>query len=170
MQVFKNLLVAIDLSRNCIPAIKIALKLCRPPEVEAGETEDEEQMARVTFLYILPSSGKEVSSFNSMYKSEVSGEKLLTSFVYPRIEEWLEEIDNGLTDKAQIEARVGEPAEEILEYQQENNNDVIIMGTHGRSGLRRLWIGSVAEEIVRRAKCPVLTIRRGETTARIIEG
>ena len=169
MQVFKDLLVAVDLSRNCIPALKLALKLARPPEPEEGETEDEEKRGQISLLYVLPASGKEVSSFRSMYRSEVSGEKLLSNFIYPRLEEWLDEIDKSLTSRAQIEARVGEPGEEILKYQQENNNDVIIMGTHGRSGLRRLWIGSVAEEVVRKAKCPVLTIRRGETTARIIE-
>lgn len=46
----------------------------------------------------------------------------------------------------------------ILEYVQENNIDLVIMGTHGRRGVRRLLIGSVASEVVRKAPCPVLTI------------
>lgn len=53
-------------------------------------------------------------------------------------------------------------AEGILTYVTENDIDLIIMGTHGRTGLRRWVMGSTAEEIVRRATCPVLTIRNGE--------
>lgn len=46
----------------------------------------------------------------------------------------------------------------ILDYASENDADLIVMGTHGRRGLRRLLLGSVAEEVVRLAPCPVLTV------------
>lgn len=51
------------------------------------------------------------------------------------------------------------PAPVILEYAEKNDIDLIIMGTHGRRGLGHMFLGSVAEEIVRMATCPVLTIR-----------
>lgn len=50
------------------------------------------------------------------------------------------------------------PANEILEYAEGEAIDLIVMGTHGRRGLRRLLLGSVAEEVVRLAPCPVLTV------------
>lgn len=53
----------------------------------------------------------------------------------------------------------GEPATEILRVAKETNSDLIVMGTHGRRGLTRLLMGSVAEEVVRKASCPVLTVR-----------
>jgi nucleotide-binding universal stress UspA family protein len=53
---------------------------------------------------------------------------------------------------------VGDPAESILEVAQEVHADLIAMGTHGRTGLARLLMGSVAEKVVRRATCPVLTL------------
>ena len=53
----------------------------------------------------------------------------------------------------------GSPIGEILRYAQERGTDLIVMGTHGRTGARRLFIGSVAENIVRASKCPVLTVR-----------
>ena len=53
----------------------------------------------------------------------------------------------------------GYPVEEILKYVQRENIDMIVMGTHGRKMLGRLWFGSVANGIVQRATCPVLTIR-----------
>jgi len=53
----------------------------------------------------------------------------------------------------------------ILGYAQEHDLDLIIMGTHGRRGLGHLFLGSVAEEVVRLAPCPVLTIREREAPA-----
>ena len=50
-------------------------------------------------------------------------------------------------------------AEVILDYASEEDVDLLVMGTHGRRGLGHLLLGSVAEEVVRRAPCPVLTIR-----------
>lgn len=47
----------------------------------------------------------------------------------------------------------------ILCFAKENAHDLIIMGTHGRSGLRHMLIGSIAEHVVRRSSCPVLTVR-----------
>jgi nucleotide-binding universal stress UspA family protein len=48
----------------------------------------------------------------------------------------------------------------ILEYAGDHDVDVIVMGTHGRRGVRRLLLGSVAEEVVRVSQCPVLTVRQ----------
>jgi nucleotide-binding universal stress UspA family protein len=61
------------------------------------------------------------------------------------------EIDRRLTD--------GDPCAEIQRVAQENRCDLIIIGTHGRTGLRRLLMGSVAEKVMRQAPCPVLTVK-----------
>lgn len=53
----------------------------------------------------------------------------------------------------------GEPAAEILKAAAEYPADLIVMGTHGRGGLSRLVLGSVAETVLRHAPCPVLTVR-----------
>ena len=51
------------------------------------------------------------------------------------------------------------PFVEIIRYAKENAIDMIVMGTHGYSGVKHLILGSVAENVVRKAPCPVLTIR-----------
>jgi nucleotide-binding universal stress UspA family protein len=56
----------------------------------------------------------------------------------------------------------GLPASEIIRYAKEHAIDLISMGTHGRGGLKRLILGSVAENVVRGAPCPVLTIHHSE--------
>ena len=53
----------------------------------------------------------------------------------------------------------GKPATAIVDYAEEHEIDLIVMGTHGRRGFAHLLLGSVAEQVVRTAKCPVLTVR-----------
>jgi nucleotide-binding universal stress UspA family protein len=53
----------------------------------------------------------------------------------------------------------GDPAAEILRLAQKRQCDLIVMGTHGRTGLDRLLMGSVAEAVLRKAPCPVLTVK-----------
>lgn len=55
--------------------------------------------------------------------------------------------------------RTGQPAHTIAAYAQAGAIDLIVMGTHGRGGLAHLFMGSVAECVVRQAACPVLTLR-----------
>lgn len=55
--------------------------------------------------------------------------------------------------------RVGPPVDEIAKYAKEHNIDLIVQGTHGRRGVKHMLLGSVAENIVRYAPCPVLTVR-----------
>jgi universal stress protein A len=53
----------------------------------------------------------------------------------------------------------GDPVEQILRASQTFPCDLIVMGSHGRSGVKRLLLGSVAEQIIRRATCPVLIVK-----------
>jgi nucleotide-binding universal stress UspA family protein len=53
----------------------------------------------------------------------------------------------------------GAPADEIVRLAKDKHCDLIVMGTHGRTGLMRAMIGSVAEQVIRTAPCPVLTVR-----------
>jgi universal stress protein A len=54
---------------------------------------------------------------------------------------------------------VGNPADEIVRFAEEQAVDLIVLGSHGRTGAARLLMGSVAEAVVRKATCPVLTIK-----------
>jgi nucleotide-binding universal stress UspA family protein len=62
-------------------------------------------------------------------------------------------------------AVVGSPAKEILREAAEWEADVVVIGTHGRTGVKRLVLGSVAEAVVRRCPCPVLTVRHARVAA-----
>lgn len=71
---------------------------------------------------------------------------------------FLEDLANGPTH-AQGVIRVGDPAREIVAYAHETCCDLVVVGTHGRSGLSRLLLGSVAERVVRTSHVPVLSVR-----------
>jgi nucleotide-binding universal stress UspA family protein len=57
---------------------------------------------------------------------------------------------------------VGSPFVEIVRLAREESVDLIVIGTHGRGPIAHMLLGSVAERVVRKAPCPVLTVRRGE--------
>jgi nucleotide-binding universal stress UspA family protein len=66
-----------------------------------------------------------------------------------------------------VECRLadGDPPGEIVRIARETPCDLIVMGTHGRTGLARLVLGSVAEEVLRKAPCPVVTMKSGPPRA-----
>ena len=74
-----------------------------------------------------------------------------------------EQLDRLRVPRADVRAErrleQGDPVTEILRVAREAGADLIVLGTHGRTGLGRLLMGSVAEQVVRRAACPVLTVR-----------
>ncbi len=63
---------------------------------------------------------------------------------------------------AQFATRIGAPFVEIVRYAKEQEIDLIVMGTHGRGPVAHMLMGSVAERVVRKAPCPVLTVRHPE--------
>jgi nucleotide-binding universal stress UspA family protein len=67
---------------------------------------------------------------------------------------------------ASVELKTGDPRAVILESAVQLRADLIIMGTHGRRGVSRLLLGSVAEQVARTAPCPVLLVRSGTATDR----
>ena len=60
---------------------------------------------------------------------------------------------------ATVATRTGSPFLEIVRYAEEQQVDLIVIGTHGRGPLGHMLLGSVAEKVVRKAPCPVLTVR-----------
>jgi nucleotide-binding universal stress UspA family protein len=65
--------------------------------------------------------------------------------------------------KTSWRVQMGAPHEEIVRTAEEEHAGMIVMGTHGRSGLNRALLGSVAERVTRLAPCPVLTVRQAKS-------
>ena len=71
-----------------------------------------------------------------------------------------ERLDEAGYDKVVLEVLIGDPGHEIADLAVRQRADLIVLPSHGRTGIRRLLIGSVAERVVRLAHCPVLVLRR----------
>lgn len=99
-----------------------------------------------------------------VYEETIAYTEGLGSYVPPAdLEPDKERLKNTLPTKdvpCRHEFIVGHPADALVDYAKDKNIDLIVMGTHGRTGLSRLLMGSVAEAVVRRAPCPVLTMKR----------
>lgn len=91
------------------------------------------------------------------------GVDVLVDFPTGETEQMAARLKQVLPDDPQIhvthELLRGDPASEIVRLADEAKVDLIVVGTHGRSGLSRLLMGSVAEGVMRKAPCPVVTVK-----------
>jgi nucleotide-binding universal stress UspA family protein len=142
MQV-RRILVPVDFSEHSKEAIPAAVSLAERygAEIEFFSVIDEDE---------LPASGAPVLGPVHVAPEEVEARirKLMNDLV--------KEHRNGVAITGTV--RVGDPAKDILDYAADGA-DLIVMATHGRTGLQRMLLGSVAEKIIRKAPCPVFTVR-----------
>jgi nucleotide-binding universal stress UspA family protein len=146
-----NILVATDFSPDSERAIETALELVSP---DGG---------RVTLLhvcqvpaYTTPDLGMYVPSPELMaditHAARTELEKQRAAY-------------EGRGCALDVEWVIGVAAEEIVRYASEHSYDLIVVGSHGKRGLRRFVLGSVAEKVVRTAHTPVLTVHAPEAAA-----
>jgi nucleotide-binding universal stress UspA family protein len=132
-----TILYPTDFSRQSEPAFQLAASVAR------------DHNARLVVLHVVPPPG-------APYGETMTG--LAAAAARKQAEESLHKFQ---LDNVKVEHRLeeGDPIREILRVARELPCDLIVMGTHGWTGLNRLLMGSVAEQIVRKSACPVLTIR-----------
>jgi nucleotide-binding universal stress UspA family protein len=103
-----------------------------------------------THVSTAPQFGMGLALSTQIQESRQATEKALNELVVP---DWAAG-RNVVRATSEGPAFVG-----IIRYARENDIDMIVLGTHGRSGLPHMLMGSVAERVVRKAPCPVLTVR-----------
>jgi universal stress protein A len=82
------------------------------------------------------------------------------------IAQWKAEAEQLGATRVDVDSAGGDPRLVIAEYASRNGYDLVVMGTHGRTGRDRLLIGSVTENVVRSSRVPVLTVHAGFDDAR----
>lgn len=75
------------------------------------------------------------------------------------LDEWRQSAERLGAPRVETAKEAGEPASEIVAFARARGMDLLVLGTHGRTGLEHALMGSIAERVVRRAHCPVLTVR-----------
>jgi len=113
---------------------------------------------RITVLYVLDPMG-------AVYEAEAKGLPAASTW-YDRMRERADELCADATQQATdhgceitTATEIGRPARTILEFADEHDSEHIIMGSHGREGISRLILGSVAESVMRKAPMPVTIVR-----------
>ena len=148
MPLVKTILFAADFSDSSRQAFRLACSLAREGE------------SRILVVHVL-------EAVHIVMEPIVSGQSAARFSIDERyggyheaVKERLREtyVPNSQID-IQYQTRDGAPAEEILRAAEEIGADLIAMGTHGRTGLSRIRAGSVAETVLREARCPVLALR-----------
>ncbi len=146
----QHILVPIDFSPCSEAAFDFAVDLAR----RLG--------ARLTLLHVI----------HVMPLGVAGGEATLPYAYLAEIEQDAQQALTGYQERAReagvsAETRVvhGIPPQSIVEIAQDAHADLIVMGTHGRTGLQHILLGSVAERVLRQAPCPVLTVRQHEASA-----
>lgn len=142
---FKKILCPVDFDHNSIAALDAAAEMAR-------QNDGALEVLHVIPIMVEPGA---TSFYVNLYTPEEEASKAkLTELAKTRL----------LGVKHELRTVVGQPAAAILHAQKALDADVIVMSTHGRRGLSHLFMGSVAERVVREAACPVLTIRPSHTT------
>jgi nucleotide-binding universal stress UspA family protein len=75
------------------------------------------------------------------------------------LDEWRAIAEGSGAPRVETAKEAGEPAAEIVAFARERGVDLLVLGTHGRTGIEHALMGSIAERVVRKAHCPVLTVR-----------
>jgi len=103
------------------------------------------------FVYMPIAAGGTIASMPTIDELQSISEESLKTFVESHLFD--------LETLPHTKVLVGRPVEEITNYAEEIDAQMIVIATHGQSGLAHLVLGSTAEGVVRAAKCPVLTVR-----------
>jgi nucleotide-binding universal stress UspA family protein len=142
----KTVLFPTDFSHGARAAMDYAISLAQ------------DYKARLVLLYVI----QDISIAEWYIPSSISAADLVADMqksAEREMEKWAAEIGGKVTGKVEAMIERGVPFVEIIRVAKEKNADLIVIGTHGRTGIDHMLFGSTAEKVVRKSPCPVLTVR-----------
>ena len=146
MQPFHKILVPTDFSPHSAEAIRVAASLSRTFD------------APLTVMTVYQPAVVPMVPDGVMFPLPVDLEGEVQQ-MKAKLHELEREATAAGADAVSSELRQGAPFDEIIANAKEGNFDLIVMGTHGHTGLKHMLLGSVTEKVVREAPCAVLTVR-----------
>lgn len=145
MHHIERILVPIDFLPHSADAVRRALDLAAKYDAE------------VTLLHVYEPAAYPLSAGDIVYDEDRL--ERASARVRARLDAVRRDIDPAGRRRVVVRVLQGAPARAIVEAASEGRVDLIVMGTHGRTGIDRFMSGSIAEDVMRRAPCPVLTIK-----------
>jgi nucleotide-binding universal stress UspA family protein len=156
---FKRILCPVDLSDFSLAAVKLAAKL------------SDASRARLYLLHVIDNPFDELYMTSitqadpaamDLYKRELLDRSKILRATEEHSQVLLKQFCHDAIQhlpKIRYLVDSGDPFEKIIDAAENHRIDLIVLATHGRTGLKRLLIGNVAEKVVRHAPCPVLTVK-----------
>ena len=141
----KTILFPTDFSNGARAAMDHAISLAK------------DYQAKLILLYVI----QDISIAEWYIPSTISAGELIEDMqksAWQEMDKWIDEVSKQVKDVEKMVVR-GVPFVEIIQTAKERNADLIVIGTHGRTGIDHMLFGSTAEKVVRKAACPVLTVR-----------
>lgn len=140
---FKKILCPIDFDENSLTALEMGKQIAR------------QNATRLGILHIVRPSDVLAMSSPAAARAEEA-----------RAVEQLNKLEERIGDLPhEIMVRYGNPADEILKAESEFDAGLVVVATHGRTGVSHFFLGNVAERVVRESICPVMTMRRSESAS-----
>ena len=165
---FSPILVPVDFSAHSAEALEKAAHIAAP--IDALLIVMHVASAELAVHDLAGRLGKLGADVRRLGTEEIQAacERVIESVIGPQREQDYEALQALLPDRLAhhpVELRVvfGQPFQRIVEMAVEEGAGLIVMGTHGRTGLERVAVGSVAERVIRLAPCPVLTVKGAES-------
>lgn len=144
---FENILYPTDFSQLSLAAVRYARDLANTFE------------ARLHCLHVLDEAYQYWSAMGPESIPLGPPPEELIELGRTRMKRFCEEHLSGLNHEALAHISVGRPFAEIINYASENDVGLIVLATHGRGAIAHMLLGSTTEKVLRKAPCPVLTIR-----------
>jgi nucleotide-binding universal stress UspA family protein len=150
MKTFKKILVPVDVASDSAPVVETAIEMAH----RFG--------ASIDFFHVWqPPAMLPMQLFVTVETGGPlrSAEDVAQSMAAAQLKELVAKAHGAGIKEAHCRVGVGDPAVDIVDLQASGHFDLVVMGTHGRSAFAHALLGSVAEKVVRRASCPVVTVR-----------
>lgn len=150
MKNIRHILVPVDFSNTARAALDVA--------VDLAETYD----ANIDLLHVIPPPSYvplERTIFGEGKEKTI--DEAMRSSAEKQLDQVVATLPDSIRERVTVHMEMGLPSKTIVRYAEAEKTDLVVMGTRGRTGLDELIIGSVAERVLRRAPCPVLTVRGG---------
>jgi nucleotide-binding universal stress UspA family protein len=145
MLTFKKILVPTDFSSHAKEAAAMAIELAKRFDATLYFVHVFQSVAYVLpegyMLYSAPQLGKILDDLDKLVTAEKTAAQ------------------TAGVSSVECDLVEGVPATEIVRYARDKGCDLIVIGTHGRTGVKHALLGSIAEKVMRTAECPVLTVR-----------
>ena len=143
---YKKVLFCTDFSENSDTALDYAFGVAKRDE------------GMLYILHVIPSNPHQ--SFSEIYLTEEDQKRIQAAIKEDLDKRYEDQYLSQIKDKAKVEivTKSGREDEEILKFTQKQNIDIIVIGTHGRTGIEHVFFGSVAEKIIRNSPVPVFVI------------